>query len=77
MAEFLCLSKIARDFKYFSSITVSTKEDLNANLRKALSSSKNSFIEVLSEPGSRKNLGRPLTSPLQNKNAFLSSNLND
>ena len=77
MAEFLCLSEIARNFKYSSSITVSSKEELNASLKASLISNKSTFIEVLSKPGSRQNLGRPLTTPIQNKNAFLSSNLND
>ncbi len=77
MARFLCLSEIAKNFKYSSSITVSTKEELNASLKSSLISNKSSFIEVLSKPGARKDLGRPLTTPMQNKNAFLSSNLND
>lgn len=77
MGQFLCLSEIARNFRYSSALTVTSRKDLNTSLKKSLISKKNSFIEVLSKPGARKNLGRPLTTPLQNKNAFLPLNLND
>lgn len=77
MAQFLCLSEIARNFKYYTSVTVSTSEDLCKSIKESLISKKSYFIEVLSKPGSRKNLGRPLTTPIQNKNSFLFANLND
>ena len=71
MAEFLCLSEIARNFKYSSSITVTTKEELNTNLKASLISTKSSFIEVLSKPGARENLGRPLTPHTEQKCIFI------
>ena len=72
MGKSLCLSEIANNFKYASSNTVATLEDLRKIFQKALKSKNNTFIEVLSAPGSRKDLGRPLTTLEENKNYLFS-----
>ena len=75
MASSLSLCRIAEGFKYRFVVKVSTIEDLKIKFEQALESNDNTFIEVICRSGARKDLGRPLTSPIQNKNAFLSGNL--
>lgn len=66
------LSKIADGAGYKSVCSIDTQEELQAALATARESAGPSFIEVRVNKGSRENLGRPKTSPIENKNALMS-----
>jgi len=68
-------SKIAEAFNYKYFSQVSSPEDLNSILLNLQSAIGPSFLEVCVNKGARKDLGRPTTSPVENKNAFM-ENLN-
>eukprot|EP01134_Creolimax_fragrantissima_P003983 CFRG3983T1 len=56
-------------YNHFS--TAKTTEEINAGLEVLLSTKGPSMLEIVVNKGGRKNLGRPTTSPLQNKAAFM------
>ena len=47
--------------------------DLKNVIKEAQAFNETSFIEVLVRPGHRKNIGRPTTTPVQNKNALMNT----
>ena len=61
------LSNIAKSIGYKFSETVSDKNNLKKIIREAQSGKTSSFIEILVRPGHRSNIGRPTTTPNQNK----------
>lgn len=63
--------KIAEACGYDNHICVSTADQIKESVIKALSSSKLTFIEVRIKKGSRKDLGRPTSTPIENKKAFM------
>lgn len=73
----LCIDmpSIARAVGYKASISVSTKDDLVKELStlnsKLLTLGGPILIEVQVKKGNRKNLGRPTTTPIQNKEALM------
>ncbi|MGE5329449.1 MAG: phosphonopyruvate decarboxylase [Deltaproteobacteria bacterium] len=63
--------KTATAHSYKSAETVRTTEDLKAALKKLKSEEGPSMLVVKVDKGSRENLGRPTTTPIQNKKAFM------
>lgn len=59
---------VARAVGYKTVISVSTKEDLEKELSNLEGSA---FVEVKVKKGNRKDLGRPTTTPIQNKEALM------
>jgi len=75
----LNLSEAAKIYGYRKSLRVINPADLEEAI-KCINTEKNAdetggpiFIEVLCNLGSRKDLGRPTTSPIENKNALMST----
>ena len=67
----LDLPGIARSCGYPYAVTVDNAEGLKQALKTAKAGKQLSFIEVRCALGSRANLGRPLTTPQENKTAFM------
>lgn len=65
------LSDVVRDCGYPYATTVRTLEDLKTELERVCHKNELSFIEVMSKPGSRADLGRPTTSAVENKESFM------
>ena len=61
------LSKVASSLGYEFSATVSNEENLKKIIRKAQLNKSSSFIEILVRSGHRSDIGRPTTTPVQNK----------
>lgn len=70
-ASRLPLAPIATACGYRQASTVGSREALQAVLRQALTSQGSQFIEVKCRIGHRDNLGRPTTSPSQNRTCFM------
>ena len=69
------LPEVAKAVGYSSVYSVSTIEELNSRLS-ILSSQSNDgpvFLEVKVKKGNRKDLGRPTTTPIENKQAFMNN----
>jgi phosphonopyruvate decarboxylase len=62
---------IAHACGYESVFCVQTKQELQSSLEELQRSSGPSLLEVRVRCGARKDIGRPLTTPSQNKNAFM------
>ena len=62
---------IAKACGYKSAVSVDNFEDLDKVLTEAKNRNELSFIEVKCSIGARDNLGRPTTTPLENKNGFM------
>ena len=62
---------IAKACGYKSAVSVDNFEDLDKVLMEAKNRNELSFIEVKCSIGARDNLGRPTTTPLENKNGFM------
>jgi phosphonopyruvate decarboxylase len=69
IAPFIDLPEIARACGYVNIYHVNTKEELKTILTKK--NNNLTFIEVKVKKGSRKDLGRPKTPPVENKTAFM------
>jgi phosphonopyruvate decarboxylase len=65
------LSGVARACGYKNVVCVDNFEDLDSELLKAKEREELSFIEVKCSIGAREDLGRPTTTALENKNAFM------
>jgi phosphonopyruvate decarboxylase len=65
------LPRVARGVGYKHTYNVSTKEDLLTVLKEATQVNELSLIEVKVKKGNRKDLGRPTTTPIQNKDALM------
>lgn len=65
------LTGVAKACGYKSAVRVESFEELDAELNKAKARNELSFIEVLCAIGSRADLGRPTTTPVQNKTDFM------
>jgi len=65
------LPRVARGMGYKHTYSVSTKEDLLTVLKEATQVNELSLIEVKVKKGNRKDLGRPTTTPIQNKEALM------
>ncbi len=67
VAQKIELSKVAQSLGYKFSKTVKDEFNFKKIIKQAKSFKSTSFIEVLVRPGHRPNIGRPTTSPEQNK----------
>ncbi|MDC1325991.1 phosphonopyruvate decarboxylase [Gammaproteobacteria bacterium] len=67
------LNKIASSFGYKVFPSCSSESELKNNIDEFLSSEDCSFLEIKAKPGFRKELGRPTTTPLENKICFMQS----
>ncbi len=65
------LIKIAGGCGYINTVSVSKLDELGEAIDKALESNELSFIEVKCAIGAREDLGRPTTTPQENKLAFM------
>lgn len=65
------LPRVARAVGYPHTYSVSTKEDLMDVLNEAKKNNDLSLIEIKVKKGNRKDLGRPTTTPIQNKEALM------
>lgn len=73
VCEEINLTQIAKACGYEKTVKVNTLEELDKALNTAKSSNKLTFIEVMCAIGSRADLGRPTTTPIQNKNDFMTN----
>lgn len=62
---------IARACGYTRAVSVSTEEEINRAISEELSNQGPSLIEIKVSINSRENLGRPKTTPIENKEAFM------
>lgn len=62
---------VAKACGYSKQYKVSTKEELKQTLLNARNSNELTFVEICVGLGSRSDLGRPTTTPKQNKNMFM------
>ena len=65
------LPRIARAVGYKHTYSVSSKEDLTEVLNDVKSQEGPSLLEIKVKKGNRKDLGRPTTTPIQNKEALM------
>lgn len=72
-ADNIDLEKIASSFGYKVFPSCKSKDALIETLEKFMSSQDCSFLEIKANPGFRSNLGRPTTSPEENKVCFMQS----
>ncbi len=68
---------VARACGYRESLTVSTEEDFNVLSKRINSLEGPVMIELRVRINSRENLGRPTTTPIENKDAFMKTLAND
>ena len=73
VAQKFKLSNVASSLGYKFSETVSDEKSLKATIIKAQLSNASSFIEILVRSGHRSDIGRPTTTPIENKNALMKS----
>ena len=71
VAQKFKLSQVASALGYKFSETVRTKENLKKIIIKSQLNKNSSFIEILVRSGHRSNIGRPTTTPIQNKVALM------
>ena len=71
VAQKITLSKVALALGYKFSKTVQNEDDFKNILEEAKSLNSTYFIEVLVRPGHRTNIGRPTTTPIENKNSLM------
>ena len=67
----LDLVEIAKACGYSYATSVDNFNDLDDELEKVKNNNQLSFVEIKSSIGARKNLGRPTTTPIENKNNFM------
>ena len=71
VASKIDLCKIAKGCGYDNVMCASNVEELDKVLKNAKKSNKLCFIEVKAAIGARENLGRPTTTAIENKDAFM------
>ena len=71
VAQKISLSKVASTLGYQFAQTVQDKKDFIFAINKAKEFQSTSFIEVLVRPGHRSDIGRPTTTPNQNKTVLM------
>ena len=69
----LNLASIARECGYARAVTVDNADDLDRELASAKKFDGVVLLEIKCAIGSRKDLGRPTTTPIENKNNFMST----
>ncbi len=73
VAQKFKLSNVASSLGYKFSETVSDEINLKETIIKAQLNKASSFIEILVRSGHRSDIGRPTTTPIENKNALMKS----
>ena len=63
--------RVAAGCGYENVVKVETSEELDAVLKDNDTKSTLTFVEVLVTKGARKDLGRPKSTPVENKNALM------
>ena len=63
--------QIAQACGYKSAVSVDNFEDLDKVLLETKNRNELSFVEIKCSIGARDNLGRPTTTPIENKNGFM------
>ncbi len=71
VAEAISLKEIALACGYENAVSVDSFSVLDEELKKAASGNELCMIEIKCSLGARKDLGRPTTTPIENKNAFM------
>lgn len=71
VAAFMDFIKIAKGCGYPATFSADNLKDLDTALKQAKESGELTFIEVKAAIGSRADLGRPTTTPAENKRAFM------
>ncbi len=71
VADSADMTAVAKACGYQSAVRVDTLEQLDEALESAKAFRGLSWIEVMTGVGSRKDLGRPTTTPIENKNHFM------
>ena len=71
VAQKISLSKVASSLGYQFAQTVKDKKSFIFAINKAKEFQSTSFIEVLVRPGHRSDIGRPTTTPNQNKTVLM------
>ena len=67
MADSIKLSDLAKTFGYINSNTISTYDEIKDIFKKKNLFYQSTFVEVISSLGSRDDLGRPTSTPVENK----------
>jgi phosphonopyruvate decarboxylase len=67
------LNQTAKSFGYNVFPSCKTMKELENSVHKFFSSSECSFMEIIARPGFRNDLGRPTSSPIENKKCFMHS----
>ena len=67
----ITLCAVAQACGYDKVVSVKTLEELQSRLKELCTNSGSVFIEVLVSKGARADLGRPKSSPIENKKAFM------
>ena len=70
-ANNMSIPDIARSCGYRNVYSVKSKSDLNRILKEFNDSKGPSFLEIIVNKGARKNLGRPTSTPQENKDSFM------
>lgn len=71
VAEKIDFVKVAKGCGYKNAVSVDSFAKLDKALKKAKNKNELSFIEVKCAIGAREDLGRPTTTPIENKEAFM------
>ena len=69
--ERLSFCKIALGCGYKEAVTVSEEKDIIEAVKRLREIKGPSLVEILCNPGHRKNLGRPTRKPIENKSDFM------
>ena len=70
-AKSIDMQKLSTSNNYSNSLKVKNLKELNYQLKQLLVEKGPSFLEIITKPGSRENLGRPTIKPSQNKENFM------
>ena len=70
------ITKIASNIGYKTLKCSLSKQELSSSMKKLLQSDGPALLEVKVKKGSRKSLGRPTTTPIENKNGFMQNLIN-
>ena len=71
LGSIFVVSTIAKACGYKRAVTVSSMEDIKSILKDILATEGPSLIEIKVGIKSREDLGRPKTTPIENKDAFM------
>lgn len=70
-AKSIDIPLLAKSNGYIEVSSVKRESDINGKIKKTLQSDGPVFLEIITKPGSRENLGRPTIRPIDNKLGFM------